>query len=234
MVVLVGCSKSPTAMSVCKQLEAGGVASSCHPGTKDALSLGAAEKVEFDLPSVPSKTGQVLRFDSDEQYDKTVESFGKLRLAGPHRYASRATRIFVHVDSEVPAEVGTKAKAVVEALPGEDKSPPVSKSAQTPTPRTPGEEVCQKLVAAEAAKGCTKTESGARFLVPGVPKGTGSIVVIGDQEMFDRYVADAEASPPTSPSRPFFVSKKAKIIVHLSKLSGPEIEAKTKTVIDAL
>lgn len=252
LVLGMGCSKKPDALTVCQQLEAGGVATNCRKGTPEGLGIAAIEKAEFDLPSVPAKGGMVLRFEDDEKYDKTVSAFsGAAVLAGPHRYGSRTTRIFVQMNSGAPAEVGAKAKAVVDALPDEDKSPPVSKAPAAAAPASAGAatpasaaapaatpqpaEVCTKLEAGGVAKNCTKTDTGVKFDIEGVAaKGAGSVVAPGDEKTFGKYLAAVEASPPTSPLRPFVSSSKARIVVHLSKGVTPAVQAKAKGVVDAL
>lgn len=249
----VGCSKSPSAMSVCQQLEAGGVASNCRMGTPEGLNLAATEKADFDLPSAPGHMGSVLRFDKDETYDKTVAAYSSAAmLAGPHRYGSRATRIFVQMNSGAPENVGAKAKAIVDALPDADKSPPVvstpvasavatvSAPSSSATPAASASivsasEVCQKLQAAGVAKNCAPAANGEHFDIEGVAsKGTGNVVVPHDDKTFAKYVAGVEALPATSPLKPYFASSKAHVVVHLTSGVSPAIMTKTKSVVDAL
>ncbi len=247
------CGKSPTAMSVCEQLAAGGVASNCHAGTPTGLGVGAAEDAEFDLPSVPGKGGMVLRFDKEDVYDKTVEAFSKAAmLSVPHRYGSRTTRIFVQMNNKATANVGAKAKSVVDALPGNDTSPPVSKDAPPAESIAPAasaapiasaapvtmssEDVCKKLVAAIIAKNCTKTETGQKFEVLGLPAGKngGSVTVVADEATFGKFLASYEASPPTSPLRPFYSSQKANVIVSFPKGMPAPTEARAKATVEGL
>ena len=71
--------------------------------------------MEFDLAH--GKTGQVLRFNDDAGYDATVKAFGAAAvLAGPHRYGKPGALVFVQLNAATPAEVGAKAKAVVDGL----------------------------------------------------------------------------------------------------------------------
>ncbi len=117
VLVSVGCSKKPTAMEVCKQVESSGVASGCRADTPNGIGAAASEKVSFDLPSVPGKTGAVFGFADDEAYDKTEKAFAAAAvLAGPHRYGSKKARSFVQINSGLSAADGAKAKAVVDGL----------------------------------------------------------------------------------------------------------------------
>jgi hypothetical protein len=117
LVTMVGCSKKPGAADVCKQIEASGVGANCRTSPPNGLSAGAAEKYEFDLPSVAGKTGQVLRFDSEEKFAATSDAFEKAAvLAGPHRYGSKKALVFVQANNGLSADDGAKIKGVVEAL----------------------------------------------------------------------------------------------------------------------
>lgn len=114
--LLLGCGK-PSAMDVCKKLEAAGVAANCRVDQPNGLGAGAAEKVAFDLPSVPTKGGAVMRFEREEVYTSTESAFtAAAALAGPHRYGSKKALIFVQMNDKAPADVGQKAKAVVDGL----------------------------------------------------------------------------------------------------------------------
>jgi hypothetical protein len=117
LVTVTGCSKRPSAADVCKKLEASGVAASCRTDSPNGLGAAASEKVSFDLPSVPGKTGAVFGFASADSYKSTTGAFeGAAMLAGPHRYGSEKALIFVQMNSGATPDVGGKAKAVVEAL----------------------------------------------------------------------------------------------------------------------
>lgn len=113
----VGCSKKPGAADVCKQIEATGVGANCRASQPAGLAAGAAEKYEFDLPSVAGKTGQVLRFDSEDKLAATSDAFEKAgMLAGPHRYGSKKALVFVQANNGLAAAEGAKLKSVVDAL----------------------------------------------------------------------------------------------------------------------
>jgi hypothetical protein len=115
--LLLGCSKPPSALDVCHQLETAGVAAGCKEDKPGGLGAAAVEAAAFDLPSVPGKSGQVLRFDRDEFFSATEDAFGKAAiLAGPHRYGSKKARIFVQMNEGASLEVGKRTKAVVDAL----------------------------------------------------------------------------------------------------------------------
>lgn len=118
--VLSGCGLlggKPTAMSVCRQLEAAKVASGCREDKPAMLGAAASQKVAFDLPSVPGKGGQVLAFDSDGAYQQTADAFLKAAaLAGPHRYGNPGKRIFVQFNDGASLDTGKTAKSVVDSL----------------------------------------------------------------------------------------------------------------------
>lgn len=118
LIALTGCSKpGVTAMQVCQKLEAEGVAANCKEGKPAGLGAAAAEQAVFDLPSVQGKTGQVLRFEKAEFLESTEKAFGAMAaLAGRHQYASKKALVFVQLNSEAPAEIGAKAKTVVDGL----------------------------------------------------------------------------------------------------------------------
>ena len=114
---IVGCSKKPTADEVCKKIESSGVGANCHSSQPSGLGANAVERVEFDLPSVQGKTGAVMRFDSEDKYTATENAFtGASALAGPHRYGSKRSLIFVQMNSGLSAPDGAKVKAIVDAL----------------------------------------------------------------------------------------------------------------------
>lgn len=117
---LSGCGllgSKPSAMDVCKKLEVAKVASGCREDKPIGVGAAAAEKVAFDLPSVPGKGGQVLRFDKPETYKQTADTFEKTALlAGPHRYGNEGKLIFVQFNDGASLDIGKQAKAIVEGL----------------------------------------------------------------------------------------------------------------------
>jgi hypothetical protein len=115
---MAACSKPPSAAAVCEKLVAAGVATNCKQGELgEGLVSAASDRAVFDLPSVPGETGQVVCFDKSADYDATVKAFDAMAaLAGRHRYGSPSARVFVQLNSQAPAETGTKAEAVVEGL----------------------------------------------------------------------------------------------------------------------
>jgi hypothetical protein len=116
-VLLAACSKGPTAADVCKKLETDGIAKGCKQDKPQAISGRAKEKYAFDLPSVAGKTGQVLSFERDDDFQATEKAFREVgMLAGTHRYGNAKARIFVQLNSDASLEVGTKTKAIVDAL----------------------------------------------------------------------------------------------------------------------
>lgn len=127
MVAMLGCSKGPSAMDVCKQIESSGVGSNCHAETPDGLGAGAKEAAAFDLVHVAGKGGQVLKFDDTDKFSKTVDAFdAAAMLAGPHRFGSKKALVFVQMNDGASADDGGKVRGVVSAL-GELVAPPPSK-----------------------------------------------------------------------------------------------------------
>lgn len=116
--VFLACSaKKPSAMDVCKKLEADGVAAKCAADTPGGIGAAAKERVTFELPSVPGESGQVLSFEREDFYDSTEKAFAAAAaLAGRHQYGSKKALIFVQLNSETGADVGAKAKAIVDGL----------------------------------------------------------------------------------------------------------------------
>ena len=115
--LVAGCSSPPSAATVCQKLAAAGVAANCRPSAPGGLGAAASERQEFDLPDVAGKTGQVLRFADAAGYDATVKAFDAAAvLAGPHRYGSAKARVYVQLNSGAAADVGAKARAVVDSL----------------------------------------------------------------------------------------------------------------------
>lgn len=114
---LSACTADISAMSVCQKLETSGIASNCKEALPGGIGANASERVSFDLPSVPGKGGQVLRFDRADLYENTAKAFEALAfLAGPHRYGSKKNLIFVQMNNNAPLEVGKKTKTLIEGL----------------------------------------------------------------------------------------------------------------------
>jgi hypothetical protein len=123
VLLALACSRTPagpTAGDICHKLEAAGVAAKCQVASRgDAglLAQAASDRVTFDLPSVPGKTGQVLGFRDAASYEQTVKGYEAAAiLAGPHRYGSSKALIFVQMNSAASNDVGAKASAVVAGL----------------------------------------------------------------------------------------------------------------------
>jgi|SRR6185436_12141694 len=112
------CSKdAPTAMGVCQKIEAAGVAKNCKESKPGGLGAAAIERADFDLPSVAGKTGSVLRFDRESTYTSTEEAYAKAAmLAGPHRYGSKKSLIFVQMNEGLGLPEGKKVKELVDSL----------------------------------------------------------------------------------------------------------------------
>lgn len=104
-----GCAPKITAASTCAKLEAAGVAKGCASRPPGGIGAAAKEALDFELPSVPGKGGQVLAFESEDAYKGAVKAFEAASfLAGPHRYGNDKRRIFVQLTESTPAEVGPR------------------------------------------------------------------------------------------------------------------------------
>jgi hypothetical protein len=116
--VLVSCSKkAPTAMEACQKLVEAGVAANCHDHKPGGLAANARRGAEFDLPSVPGKTGAVWTFDEEAAFDSTVQSYDNAKvMSGPHRYGNRKAMVFTQMNSGLSMELGDKAKAAIADL----------------------------------------------------------------------------------------------------------------------
>ena len=100
------------AMDVCTKLEAAGLAAKCSSGT------GPGERARFDLPSLPGKSGLVVRLADPLTFSKYVAGVAAQPQASPLRpyYGSPSARIVVHLTSGVTPEVEEKMKVLVDAL----------------------------------------------------------------------------------------------------------------------
>jgi hypothetical protein len=113
----LGCQSKPTAADVCKKLERAGVAKGCKQSVPAAVNARAKEEYVFNLAAPAGKTGHVLSFEKDDDYDATVKAYEAMAmLAGSHRYGSAKARIFVQLNSGASLATGKKAKAVVDGL----------------------------------------------------------------------------------------------------------------------
>lgn len=117
VLTLFGCSSHPSAAAVCKKLEAVGIAKSCKASAPAAINARASEEAVFDLVGVSGKTGHVLAFAKQDDFDATVKAYEAAAfLAGSHRYGSQRALVFVQLNSDADVETGRKAKAVVDGL----------------------------------------------------------------------------------------------------------------------
>lgn len=122
LLVASGCSSdspdgSATPASVCWQIQDAGIGENCAPGNPTGLAIAATEAYDFDLPSVPGKSGTVMIFDNADQYRKTVQSYADAAfLAGPHRYGSENALIFVQINEGLSSSDGQNVKDIVDSL----------------------------------------------------------------------------------------------------------------------
>ena len=106
-----------TPASVCSQIEDAGIGKNCAPENPTGLAVAATGAYDFDLPSVPGKSGIVMIFDNADLYRKTVKSYADAAfLAGPHRYGSENALIFVQINEGLSSSDGQKVKDIVESL----------------------------------------------------------------------------------------------------------------------
>lgn len=100
------------AMEVCKKLEAAGLATKCLPVP------GTGERARFELPSLPGRSGLVVRLTDALMFSKYVAGMAAQPQASPLRpyYGSPNARIVVHLTSGVTPEVEQQMKTVVDAL----------------------------------------------------------------------------------------------------------------------
>jgi hypothetical protein len=114
---LVACSGQPSAMSVCKKLEAEGVATNCRVGQKSGAAAVAKERVEFDVPKVGGKPGEVLVFAEEREYLITVSTYNRIgAYNGLNRFGSRDRLVFTAFSEHAAPELAEKAQKVIEAL----------------------------------------------------------------------------------------------------------------------
>jgi hypothetical protein len=241
----LGCSKGPSAMDVCKQIEASGVGSGCKADTPAGLGSGAKEAVVFGLTHVSGKTGQVLKFGDDDTFTRTYDAFdAAAMLAGPHRYGSKAARVFVQMNDQASAEDGAKVRGIVSAL-GDLQAPPPSVTApnvamhsaapaasSTPPPpveepNTPSLVACKKLEAAGAVTNCRVSGNSAKF---GDGVSAGIVSAFEDAKTF-KAVSAAMAKDKDKKTA---ASSKALVLVMWKPESGAETDKKIRAGVDAL
>lgn len=112
------CSKKPlTPLEFCALLAKDGLAAGCRETKPRGLAANARRAAEFDLPSVPGKTGAIWWFETAEALEATVQSYDAARvLAGPHRYANRGQRLFVQINDGLSMDDGDRVKKLLEGL----------------------------------------------------------------------------------------------------------------------
>lgn len=110
-------STSPDAAAVCQMIVDLGVGANCTESEPGGLGIGADENYQFELPSVPGESGQVLVFSDNKIYDKTVAAYDEVAsLAGPHRYGSSNALVFVQINEGLSAAEGQKVEQLVSGL----------------------------------------------------------------------------------------------------------------------
>ncbi|WP_431839980.1 hypothetical protein [Gordonia hongkongensis] len=105
------------AAAVCEKIVELGVGTHCTKSEPGGLGIGATERYEFELPSVPGESGQILVFSDRKIYTKTVAAYDEAAaLAGPHRYGSPNALVFVQINEGLSAAEGQKVERLVAGL----------------------------------------------------------------------------------------------------------------------
>jgi hypothetical protein len=215
------------------------VAANCRPDAPTGLGVGAKEKAAFDLVNVKGNGGQVLAFDDEEKFGKTVDAFEAAKmLAGPHRYGSKKARVFVQMNDETPATDGTKVRGIVANL-GDLVAPPpgadLPKAAPEPVATapelkgTPAMEACRKLETAGVASKCRQSDTSPNTVKFGEQGSAtaGMVSAYDDEKMFKTVSAgmakDADKRTAT----------KGNTLV-VWKPAGDAVDAKIRAAVDAL
>lgn len=100
-----------SSLDVCHKLEAAGVAAKCRAGT-------AGESSQFDIASLPGKTGSVVRLPDDAMYGKYLAGATASPATSPLRpfFGSSSARAVVHLSRGVSPDTEKKTKATVDAI----------------------------------------------------------------------------------------------------------------------
>lgn len=115
--VVGGCVRTVTAAEVCGQLDAAGVAANCRAERPNGIGAAAAEKQVFDLRSSPGATGQVLRFESVQAYDRAAFTFDDVGVFNnTFRRGFPERRILVQMHESVSLDDARRARAVIDDL----------------------------------------------------------------------------------------------------------------------
>lgn len=105
------------AEAVCQMIVRLGVGANCTESEPGGVGIGADANYEFELPSVPGESGQVMVFSDSKIYDKTVAAYAEVAsLAGPHRYGSSNALVFVQINEGLSAAEGQKVEQLISGL----------------------------------------------------------------------------------------------------------------------
>lgn len=121
-----GGDKPRTAMAICQELEAAGVAAGCLDTSQTACKY-ATERATFNMPGEGDKPGgQVLRFANEAQLDRMLPI---VKVSKSSEVAeSRSALMLIQLVKATP-EAAVKAKAIVEKQP----AVPAGQAAPDPT-----------------------------------------------------------------------------------------------------
>jgi len=113
----VACSSHPSAMDVCRKLEAAGVASGCKEGNATGVYSAAKQVAEFEVVGLTGLKGFALTFAQSATYDNTVRSYTELgSRSADHRAGNRKRLVFVTLPEQASADLSEKAEKVVGEL----------------------------------------------------------------------------------------------------------------------
>lgn len=114
---LSACGGGPTAMDVCKKLEAGGVAKDCQEAQPTGFNASAEQVASFEVSGLSGRTGVVLKFSSTNTYDATSRTYTQMgALNAEHRFGQRDRLFFVSLNEKTSQAVADKAKGIVDGL----------------------------------------------------------------------------------------------------------------------
>jgi hypothetical protein len=126
LLVLVACggapAAAPTGQAVLDAFKAAGIeVTDPTPGTREAdtpLPNSYKEHIEFTIPSLGDKGGQLFVCDTKQNCDALYAYFDALKgLGGPYYYQSDGGRIVVQLNSGLAADEAAKFAAAIKALP---------------------------------------------------------------------------------------------------------------------
>lgn len=122
---LVACGApvvAPTGQAVVEAFKAAGVeVTNVAPGTRapdSPVPNSFKEHMEFTIPSLGDKGGQLFVCDTKQNCDAIYAYFNAMKaLAGPYTYQSDGGRVVIQLNSGLAADEAAKFAAAIKALP---------------------------------------------------------------------------------------------------------------------